>query len=55
MKQKPIKEILEGLKLNYVAKKTGINYSTLKAQLNRNNPRKLTYDNELKIRQLFDN
>lgn len=54
MKQKPIKEIIEGLKLTYIARKTGINYSTLKAQLNPNNPRKLTLGNELKIRQIFN-
>jgi hypothetical protein len=54
MNQKPIKQILLGLKLTYVAKKTSINYSTLKAQLNPNNPRKLTLENELRIRQIFD-
>lgn len=55
MKQKPIKELLEGLKLSYVSEKTGINYNTLHAQLNANNPRKLTLENELKIRQIFNN
>lgn len=53
MKQKPINEILEGVKIVYVSKKTGINYKTLHAQLNPNNPRKLTLENELKIRQLL--
>lgn len=53
MKQKPIKQLIKGYKLIYVAEKTGINYSTLKAQLNPNNPRKLTLENELKIRQIF--
>jgi len=53
MKQKPIKQLLDGIKLTYVAERTSINYSTLKAQLNPNNPRKLTLENELKIRQLL--
>lgn len=53
MKQKTIKQLLQGYKLTYVAEKTGINYSTLKSQLNPNNPRKLTLENELKIRQIF--
>ena len=54
MKQKPIIELLEGLKLTFVSYKTGINYKTLHAQLNPNNPRKLTLENELRIRQVFD-
>lgn len=53
MKQKQIKQLIKGYKLTYVSEKTGINYSTLKAQLNPNNPRKLTLENELKIRQIF--
>jgi len=46
-----IVKLIEGYKLSFIAKKTGINYSTLKAQLNPNNPRPLTLENELKIRQ----
>ena len=53
MKQKPISKLIEGYKLSYISEKTGINYSTLKSQLNPNNPRKLTLENELKIRQLL--
>ena len=54
MKQKPIKQLLEGLNLTYVSEKTGVNYKTLHAQLNPKNPRKLTLENELRIRQIFD-
>lgn len=53
MKQKPIKQLLQGYKLTHVSEKTGIKYKTLHAQLNPNNPRKLTLENELKIRQIF--
>lgn len=53
IKQKQIKQLIKGYKLTYVAEKTGINYSTLKAQLNPKNPRKLTLENELKIRQFL--
>ena len=54
MKQKTITQLLEGLKLTFISEKTGINYKTLHAQLNPNNPRKLTLENELRIRQIFD-
>lgn len=53
IKQKTIKQLIQGYKLTYVAEKTGIKYKTLHAQLNPNNPRKLTLENELKIRQIF--
>lgn len=52
-KQQPIKELTKGYKITFISKKTGINYNTLQAQLNPNNPRKLTLENELKIRQIF--
>ena len=51
MTQKPIKELIEPFKTKWLSKQTGINYSTLKSQLNGN--RKLTLENELKIRQLL--
>lgn len=52
-KQINIKELTQGLKISWLAKQTGINYNTLQAQLNPNNPRKLTLENELKIRQFL--
>lgn len=55
MNQKTIEEVIEGYKIKFVAEKTGINYSTLRCQLNPNHPRVLSYENELKIRQIFDN
>lgn len=44
-------KLIKGYRIIYISNITGINYSTLKAQLNPNNPRKLTLENELKIRQ----
>ena len=53
MKQPLIKELIKGYKVSWVSKRIGVNYKTLHAQLNPNNPRKLTLENELKIRQLL--
>ena len=47
----PIEQIIEGYTVKFLAKKIGVNYNTLLAQLNPNNPRPLTLENELKIRQ----
>lgn len=51
MKQKTIQELTQGYKIPWLAKQIGVNYNTLKSQLNGN--RKLTYCNELKIRQFL--
>lgn len=48
-----IYKLIDGYSIRWIAKKTGINEQTLYAQLNANNPRKLTLENELKIRQLL--
>lgn len=53
MKQKPIKELIQGFKISWLAEQTGINYNTLQSQLNPNHANKLTLENELKIRQLL--
>lgn len=52
-KQKKIKELIKGYSKAWISRQTGINYNTLKAQLNDKNPRPLTLENELKIRQLL--
>ena len=50
---KEIKELIDGYSVRWLAKKIGVNEQTLYAQLNAGNPRKLTLENELKIRQLL--
>ena len=52
---KDIKEIIKGYKISYVSKVTMIPYKTLWAQLDDKNPRELTLENEIKIRQAFAN
>jgi hypothetical protein len=52
---KSIKDIIKGYKLSYVSKVTMIPYKTLWAQLDDKNPRELTLENEIKIRQAFTN
>lgn len=52
-KQKTIKELIQGYTKTWISKQTGISYPTLTAQLNDKNPRPLTLENELKIRQLL--
>ena len=51
MKQKPINKLVEPFKIKWLSTHTGIPYKTLVSQLNGH--RKLTLENELKIRQLL--
>ena len=49
MKQTPIKELIKGYRIKHISEICDINYNTLRGQLTGH--RKLSYENELKIRQ----
>ena len=51
MKQTPINKLVEPFKIKWLSTNTEIPYKTLVSQLNGH--RKLTLENELKIRQLL--
>ena len=53
MEQKTIRQLIKPYKIIWISQQTGINYNTLRAQLNPKNKRRLTLENEIKIRQLL--